>query len=805
MSKIFTPDNRPQSTRMFGFWQKLVLVSIFGITSASQSFSAEEGGAILSPPAQTESESPNKQNSVKQSEKEILTAPTLSPLDIHPRTSLIVVEQLRRKHYIDKTVNDELSEHIFDKYLTVLDPGHYYFIADDISEFEQYKFRLDDALKKGDLEPAFVIFNRYQMRIVDRLNYLIDLIDGGIENLDFRREESILVTREDAEWSADKEANDDLWRRRLKAQVLAMKLSDKTVEEIAEQLRKRYRNQLKIAVRNKSEDAFQAYINAFAHSYDPHTEYFSPRTSENFNINMSLSLEGIGAVLKSEDDTVEVVRLVPAGPADKGEQLKPADKIIAVGQGSQGPLIDVVGWRLDDVVELIRGPKGSTVRLSILSADGKESESKNITIVRNKIKLEEQAAKAKTITLGQDDPRLIGVIEIPTFYADFAAQQEGDPNYRSTTRDVRRLVEALKEEGVEGLIIDLRSNGGGSLQEADTMTGLFIPSGPTVQVKSARRRANVLSDNNLELAWDGPMAVMVNRLSASASEIFAGALQDYGRALVVGNQTFGKGTVQTLIPLNRGQLKLTAAKFYRISGQSTQHQGVIPDIVFPALVDNDVIGESTLDDAMPWDKIKPANYRPFDDLANIVPKLQKQHSSRAADNPHFVYYRALSQRSQEKSTIESLSLNEAVRRKERAQDDLWRLNLENTLRTATGKVTAETLDSLKEIQKAELDSKMAPKLPPESDGKELTSTLTEGAEADDAQQKLRKNSTEGKTTTTDSEKDLIEEISEDPMLREAGRVLADLVDEQQSNPSIPKVVAAPSLGTPRTLIGFEES
>ena len=443
MSKIFTTHNRQQRSPTFGFWQKLVLVSIFSLASAAQVFSAD-AAATTTPGqvAQAVSGALNSQTNVQESEEEIRTAPTLSPLDIHPRTSLIVVEQLRRNHYINKTVNDELSEHIFDKYLTVLDPGHYYFIANDITEFEKYRFRLDDALKKGDLDPAFVIFNRYQMRIVDRLNYLIGMIDSGIENLDFSREESILVSREDAQWSEDEAAHDDLWRRRLKAQVLAMKLSDKTMEEISEQLRKRYRNQLKIAVRNKSEDAFQAYINAFAHTYDPHTEYFSPRTSENFNINMSLSLEGIGAVLKSEDDNVEVVRLVPAGPAAKGGELKPADKITAVGQGTQGPLIDVVGWRLDDVVELIRGPKDSTVRLSITPADSKEGESRNITIVRNKIKLEEQAAKAKTITLGEEDPRLIGVIEIPTFYADFAAQQKGDPNYRSTTRDVRRLAAA---------------------------------------------------------------------------------------------------------------------------------------------------------------------------------------------------------------------------------------------------------------------------------------------------------------------------------------------------------------------------
>jgi carboxyl-terminal processing protease len=794
MSKIFTTHNRQQRSPTFGFWQKLVLVSIFSLASAAQVFSAGAAAtAIPGRTAQAVSGALNSQTNVQEPEEEIRTAPTLSPLDIHPRTSLIVVEQLRRNHYINKTVNDELSEHIFDKYLAVLDPGHYYFIANDITDFEKYRFRLDDALKKGDLDPAFVIFNRYQMRIVDRLNYLIGMIDSGIENLDFSREESILVSREDAQWSEDEAAHDDLWRRRLKAQVLAMKLGDKTMEEISEQLRKRYRNQLKIAVRNKSEDAFQAYINAFAHTYDPHTEYFSPRTSENFNINMSLSLEGIGAVLKSEDDNVEVVRLVPAGPAAKGGELKPADKITAVGQGAQGPLIDVVGWRLDDVVELIRGPKDSIVRLSITPADSKEGENKNITIVRNKIKLEEQAAKAKTITLGEDDSRLIGVIEIPTFYADFAAQQKGDPNYRSTTRDVRRLVAALKDEGVEGLIIDLRSNGGGSLQEADTMTGLFIRSGPTVQVKSARRRANVLSDNNLELAWDGPMAVMVNRLSASASEIFAGAMQDYGRALVVGNQTFGKGTVQTLIPLNRGQLKLTAAKFYRISGDSTQHQGVIPDIKFPALVDNDVIGESTLDDAMPWDKIKPANYRPIGSLGNVVPKLQQQHNSRAVDNPHFVYYRALSQRSQEKSAIDVLSLNEAVRREERTQDDLWRLDLENTLRMATGKPTAETLDALEELQKAEAEAK-----------DEAANALVKDDEANDPQQQLGKSDAAADAKNGKDAKDIIEEVSEDPLLREAGRVLADLVDEQLPDNTSRTVAAGSSQGAPRPFVRFGE-
>lgn len=778
MSTNFIIRSLLTCSEVFGFLRKLVFIGFLGFF-ASQALAAEELTTI---PTQSASESLTDDSVKAAVEEKILAAPVLSPLDIHPRTSLIVVEQLRRNHFIDITVNDELSEQVFDKYLAALDPGHYYFTQADLADFEKYRFRLDDALKRGNLDPAFLIFNRFQERVVDRLNYVIGLIDNGLENLDFRRDESILIDREEAESSAGSTAHDDLWRKRLKAQVLTMKLNDKPLEEIAEQLRKRYRNQLKFSVRNKSEDAFQTYMTSFTQTYDPHTTYLSPRTSDNFNINMSLSLDGIGAVLRTEDDTVEVVRLVPAGPADKGGELKPADKIIAVGQGTQGPLIDVVGWRLDDVVELIRGPKDTTVRLSIETAIGKETESKNITIVRNKIKLEEQAAKAKTITLGDEEKRLIGVIEIPAFYADFAAQQKGDKNYRSTTRDVRRLLENLKKENIEGLIIDLRSNGGGSLQEADTLTGLFIRSGPTVQVKSARRRASVLSDNNTEIVWNGPMAVMVNRLSASASEIFAGALQDYGRALVIGNQTFGKGTVQQLVPLNRGQLKLTTAKFYRISGQSTQHQGVMPDIVFPALMDNDLIGESTLDGAMLADKIRPANFRPVSSLTDLVPNLQSRHDSRAANDPHFKYYRALSQRSQEKSSQELLSLNEERRRAERAEDDIWRLNLENTLRSAIGKTTAETLDALEEMQNAE------------NEAKELAASSAE----DDTQEALNDDNLVAQETTEVAEtEDVIEEVSEDPLLREAGRVLADFADVRTLATPAPIVAAGSSQGVPR--------
>lgn len=435
-------------------------------------------------------------------------------------------------------------------------------------------------------------------------------------------------------------------------------------------------------------------------------------------------------------------------------------------------MIDVVGWRLDDVVELIRGPRGSTVQLQVISADADEETSKRVTIVRNTIKLEEQAAQARIIEVTKpkapgltpvsitdnDEPMRIGVIEIPTFYIDFKAQQQGEKDFRSTTRDVRRLIEQLREENIQGLIIDLRSNGGGSLQEADSMTGLFIGAGPTVQVKAARRQASVYSSNSDEVAWSGPLAVMVNRLSASASEIFAGAIQDYKRGIVIGSQTFGKGTVQTLIPLNRGQLKLTAAKFYRISGESTQHQGITPDVTFPTLVDSAQIGESTLDDAMPWDMIKPAVYTPIDQLSARINTLRQRHEQRAANDPHFDYYNALRTRSKANSEQLYLSLNEDTRRNEKSADDDWRLTVENRLRVATEKPPASDLDELDALIEAE----------------------NETAEDDLATIEPATTATENSTTEA-IEPDTIELVVDDALLQEAGNIVADLVQLRMSD------------------------
>jgi carboxyl-terminal processing protease len=628
----------------------------------------------------------------------------LSPLDVHPRISLTIVEQLRHAHYLKKDLDDQLSSHIFENYLGMLDGAKVYFTGADMVALEKYRYKLDDALVRGNLDPAFSIFNRYQDQLRNRLKFLISEVEAGLDKIDFTADESIEIERENAPWPVDDAALDVLWRKRLKAAVLSMKLNGKDLAEVQELLTKRYSNRLKQAKQTKSEDAFQLYVNAFASTYDPHTQYFSPRTSENFNINMSLSLEGIGAVLRNEDEYTSVVELVAAGPADLSGLLSPSDRIVSVGQGESGPLIDVVGWRLDDVVELIRGPKGSSVRLEIIPVTSDDDTSKTISITRNTVKLEESAAQKKLLTLERNgQTHKIGIIDVPQFYVDFKAVQQGDPNYKSTTRDVRKLIEELKAEDIDALVIDLRNNGGGSLQEADTLTGLFIKSGPTVQVKSANRRPSIYSDTDDQLAWDGPMAVLVNRLSASASEIFAGAIQDYQRGMIIGSQTFGKGTVQTLIPLNRGQLKITAAKFYRVSGQSTQHQGVIPDIEFPEIYDAERIGESSLDDAMPWDMIQPAVYPRSNQIQLILEELKQQHDLRASDDPDFRYFRALALKSKENNHKTHLSLNEAQREQEKAAEDKWRLQLENALRTAKGRDALESLDALDEEREAASD------------------------------------------------------------------------------------------------------
>nr|WP_246533289.1 carboxy terminal-processing peptidase [Pseudomonas lalucatii] len=600
--------------------------------------------------------------------------------------SLNVVELLKRHHYNKPPLDDARSEKIYQGYLKMLDPARSYFTAGDIAEFDQWRKQFDDLLKSGNLEPGFVIYKRQLERLQGRLQFALALLDKGIDKLDFSLDESLLIDRENAPWAKDLAELDDLWRKRVKDEVLRLKLAGKEPKAIQELLTKRYQSQLARLQQTRGEDVFQTYINAFATSYDPHTTYLSPDNAENFDINMSLSLEGIGAVLQTDNEYVKVVRLVPAGPAEKSKQIAPADKIIGVAQGD-GDMVDVIGWRLDEVVKLIRGPKGSLVRLEVIPANNapNDQSSKVVSITREAVKLEEQAAKKSVLQLNHEgrDYKL-GIIEIPAFYLDFKAFRAGDPNYKSTTRDVKRLLSELEQAKVDGVVIDLRNNGGGSLQEATELTGLFIDQGPTVLVRNSDGRVDVLADENSGTYYTGPMAVLVNRLSASASEIFAGAMQDYHRALILGGQTFGKGTVQTIQPLNHGELKLTLAKFYRVSGQSTQHQGVIPDIQYPDVMDTKEIGESALPEALPWDSIRPAIKPELDPIMPFLAELQARYDDRTAKNPDFTFTRerlALAKKLMGETTV---SLNENKRRAQQSDIEAQQLVIENNRRKAKG-------------------------------------------------------------------------------------------------------------------------
>jgi carboxyl-terminal processing protease len=633
----------------------------------------------------------------------------VSPTVEQARANILIARQLQFTHFRDLSINDSLSGDVFDAYLEYLDGQRVYLTQKDVDRFSAIRLGLGSALKTGQLQPGFDIYNLVQQRVIERLEFALGLIDKGIDKLDFSTDERILLDRSDADWVADREALDDLWEKRIKNAVLAQRLNDSDDESIEEALRRRYEGQLKRAYQARSEDAFQAYMNAFAGMWDPHTSYFSPRTSENFNINMSLSLEGIGAVLQSDNEYTKVVRLVPGGPASKQGQLEPADRIVSVKQQDEERPVNVIGWRLDEVVDLIRGPRESTVTLEVIPADAPdETVTETIAIERDKVKLEEQSASKEVIEFERNnDTYRIGVINIPTFYADFKAMQDGDPNYKSTTRDVRKLIDELKADGVDGVVMDLRNNGGGALHEANDLVGLFIEEGPTVQIRNSNNDVQVLSDQDPSVAYDGPLVVLVNRMSASASEIFAGAIQDYGRGLVVGSQTFGKGTVQAVRPLNHGQLKITQSKFYRVSGGSTQHKGVIPDIEIPSRVDKTRIGEDALDHALPWDQIEAVPHARYFDFSGIIDELRKRHDTRFEENPEFSLLQKEIEFLKQQREQEYVSLNLEKRKEYQSRIENTRLTIANARRAIHGEEAFESLDELddwQDEQAAEPDS-----------------------------------------------------------------------------------------------------
>ena len=614
------------------------------------------------------------------------SALALAPAPKQGDTLKELIDVIEERHYASRRYDDGLSAQHFVAYLDALDPQRMFFDAADISEFNRWRLALDNAGRRGDLDPAFTMFNRYHEKLRQRIQATIATLPDTLTGFDYEQDEYMVIDYSTMPWAPDAQELDERWRKRLKNQALSLILADKPVEDIPGTLERRYQNQLNRLDQYNAQDVFQIYANTLAEQYDPHTNYFSPRRAENFDINMSLSFEGIGAMLQVDDEYAKVSRLIPAGPADKQGDLRPSDLIIGVGQGESGPIEDVVGWRLDEVVDLIRGPRDTIVRLEVIPGKGKTDQRRVVPIRRNEVKLEEQAAQKEIIefTDEADQTHRIGVIDIPAFYIDFNAYRNGDKNYRSTTRDVQRLIDELVAADVEGLVIDLRDNGGGSLQEANQLTGLFIEYGPTVQIRSAESRVWRDGKRRRSNYYDGPLAVMINRLSASASEIFAGAIQDYGRGIVVGEQSFGKGTVQSLIALQEGQLKITESKFYRISGESTQHRGVIPDIEYPSLFDPDEIGESALDNALAWDQIAPARFNRYDDYRSILPVLTAMHEKRAANDPDYLYLEDRVSMAQEARAITALPLQQSGRVAMRDDQESKALAIENKRRAAKG-------------------------------------------------------------------------------------------------------------------------
>ncbi len=621
------------------------------------------------------------------------------------KTAIEVIKDLSTKHYRKQPLDDMLSRKLLYQLIDNLDPTKSYFLQADIDEFEQWEVRLDDMFKEGDLSAGFHIYNRYNQRAMARLQANISLLEGGFQ-FDLAKDEYLPLDVDSNQWSATNSDSDDDWRKRIKEAYLRLILNDKEPEAARELLIKRYTNLIKQLTQRDSEDVFQVVMNSLTSLYDPHTSYMSPRSMENFRIAMSLSLTGIGAVLQLEDEHTKIVRVVPGGPADKQGVLQAGDKIIAVGQGDEEK-VDVIGWRLDDVVDLIRGPKDSIVRLELIPAKGESAgSSRDISIVRDKIQLEEQSAKAEIIDVKTKEGRYrIGVIEIPTFYLDVDAYYNRDPNFKSTTKDVLRLLGELEQENVNGIILDLRNNGGGFLQEATTLTDLFIDPGPIVQVRDSGQVISRNYRSRAEAYYRGPLVVLINRLSASASEIFAGAIQDYGRGLVVGSQSFGKGTVQVQLPVREGQLKLTESKFYRVSGNSTQHLGVVPDVTLPSYYNIDKVGESSEDNALPWDRIPAAPHRRYNLTLVSMQTLQERHEYRLQQDPDLVHLNDELVLMKERQKLKQLSLNEEKRRVEVKEYDGILLTLENKRRVAKAQPPYATIEELRAVDETEDGSK----------------------------------------------------------------------------------------------------
>lgn len=619
------------------------------------------------------------------------TAMAVKP--IFGRQAKVVSALLDNNHYGKLHLNDSLSSAILTSYIATLDNSKLFFLAGDLTQFEKYRFQIDDLTKGEDVSPAFVIYKVYKKRFDERMNYVMNSLIGT--TFDFSTDESYETDREKQPWAKTDAELDDVWKKIIKNAALSLKLSGKKPEEISSTLKTRYERWIKSVNQTTSTDVFGYYMNTIAEAYDPHTNFFSPTVADRFNQDISQSLEGIGARLQQENDYTKVNEVLSGGPAEKSDLIHVNDRIVGVAQGDKGAMVDVIGWRLDDVVKLIKGPKGTQVRLQILPAEsGINSVPVTISLVRDKIKLTDLTPKKKVVEFTQNGKNVkLGVITIPSFIMEFEEYQKGNPNYNSTTRDVKKIIEELKAEGVQGITIDLRNNGGGSLQEAINLTGLFIKNGPVVQVKGSNNRIEVLTDDDAEIAYNGPLVVLINRFSASASEIFAGAIQDYHRGVIVGESTFGKGTVQQVIPLSRflnetddvGSLKLTLQKFYRATGSSTQHRGVTPDIKFPSALDPEQFGESSQPNALPWDEIKGALYQRTPIINDkVIADLNRAYKERTKTDPYLVRFIDETEETRKNMAETVVSLNEAVRRREMEEAE--------KKRAANDKLSATSID-----------------------------------------------------------------------------------------------------------------
>ena len=634
----------------------------------------------------------------------------LYPEQRHERIGELVTQFIEKQHYNRIAVDDNLSSDVMDLFIESLDRNRMYLLKGDVEFFETYRYQLDDMVRGRSLAPVFEMYEVYQTRARERMQFALEALDS---EPDFLADEEYQFDRTEEPWVESSAELDEIWRQRIKNEALNMALEGEEWPKIQEVLVKRYKGYLRRLEQVNNDDVFERFMNAFAHTLDPHSSYLSPRNSEEYRIQMSLSYFGIGASLQLDDDYVQIVNIIPGGPAAIDGKLKPKDRITGVAQGPEGEIVDVIGWRLDDVVDLIRGPANTVVRLQIIPAGALPGASeKIIALTRDQVKLEEQAAKSDVVTVPRDGREWrIGVIEVPSFYRDYRAMSSGDKDYTSTTRDVKRLIDELEEQGIDGLVLDLRGNGGGHLTEATALSGLFIDNGPVVQLRNSSGRISRLDDPDpvARVAYNGPLTVLVDRFSASASEIFAAAIQDYARGVIIGQQTFGKGTVQNLYSLDQylkpeggpgyGQLTLTIGKYYRVTGESTQHRGVDPDISLPSLIDTEQFGESVRESALPWDTIQTTRFRAGEPLDATIESLTANQLERAKSDPNFQYLLDRTRDAEEARLRKTVSLNYEQRLAEREEDMARELKRENERREA---LDLEPLASLEDLDEEDL-------------------------------------------------------------------------------------------------------